>query len=97
MSERDLTVAEARKVAREFSQAKLKGSGISDDARIINADNLRAMNGICGECCHLKPKLATKKGRQVVDLWCKKDHLPNELYQDLGFTEEAVCADQSPI
>lgn len=85
-------IADAKEVLRSLQRQHTRRHGrVHDDAADDNANRLRALEGLCGECVKLKLYFDNKDGKDVVALGCRKRHSPLTLYRNTLPGVEASC------
>lgn len=62
-----------------------------------NANRLRALNGICGQCEHLTTKFKKRDGKTRVILKCDAKKSPLALYQKTEIGELPDCPSYTPL
>ena len=68
-----------------------RGSRIHDQAAEENAQRLRALEDLCGQCTNLELKFRRMDGKSVVKLRCNKGYDPLELYEKTPLGKPASC------
>jgi len=92
--EREREVTQAKVVLRRFFGLRTKRHDrIHDQAAEDNADRLRALEGLCGQCKSLVINFGHRDGKDTVVLVCKKGYLPTALYANTLMGQEAFCND----
>lgn len=56
-----------------------------------NSSQMRALEGICGECVNIRPFLYRSKPHDTVALGCRRDFSPINLYRNTPLGEKAFC------
>ena len=63
-----------------------------DGAMADTVNRMRALEGICGSCTNLFIEVTRDRlGRETVQLRCRVEHSPLELYRATGLGQEPVC------
>ena len=84
--------SEALKILRGLQYAKSnKKSRIHHDSLFGNANRIRALEGLCGQCIHLQLSKEHFDGRQRVDINCSKGLSPVSLYANTPLGTNASC------
>jgi hypothetical protein len=94
--ERAQEVTKAKQVVRSLiTRFSKPGHRIHGDAAMDNANRLRALEGICGQCSNLGLRFGRKDGKSIVTLGCSAGHRPSAVYERTPLGEKAICKDYS--
>jgi len=88
--EREVSAALSRLRALQSSASK-RGAHTRDNARVMNVERIRALEGLCGNCVNLDLTYTKKDGKNVVQVGCKRGLNPQTLYMNTPLGQKAEC------
>lgn len=88
---REVTPQEARSALRKIQIASRRNQRLHGNQQEKNVQQMRALEGLCGNCTNLKPLLSQASPNASVELRCSANLSPVNLYRNTPLGQEAIC------